>query len=118
MRVKKASVVVNFQIEGLHHWPEAREMLPEVGYLSDKHRHMFHFTCKKKVNHDNRDVEFIMFRKDIMTYLTKYYSEEFSCLDFSAMSCEMLAEELLDRFGLEYCSVFEDGENGGEVYYE
>jgi hypothetical protein len=29
----------------------------------------------------------------------------------------MLARELMDNFNLKYCSVFEDNENGAEMYY-
>jgi hypothetical protein len=35
----KYSVVVTFSIEGFHNWPEAKEIFPEVAFLSDRHRH-------------------------------------------------------------------------------
>ena len=78
---------------------------------------MFHITCKKKVNHDDRDVEFIMFKRDITQYLeNKYYDSITRCLLFGSKSCEMISRELYEEFELEYCSVFEDNENGAEVY--
>ena len=46
----KTNVIVKLQIEGLHKWPAAKEMFPEVDFLSVGHRHIFHITCKKKVN--------------------------------------------------------------------
>ena len=38
------------------------------------------------------------------------------CHNFKSMSCEMIARELYEGFDLEYCSVFEDNENGAEIY--
>ena len=69
------NVIVKLQVEGLHNWPDAAKVFPEVGFLSDLHRHMFHITCKKKVNHDDRDVEFIMFKRDIQDYLKEEVNE-------------------------------------------
>ena len=47
---------------------------------------------------------------------TKYYDEKSRTHQFESRSCEMLARELMDNFNLKYCSVFEDNENGAEVY--
>ena len=113
----KTNIIVTLQVEGVHHWPDAKNVFPEVAFLSDLHRHMFHITCKKRVNHDDRDVEFIMFKRDISDYITaKYWREVIRVHDFKSKSCEMLAKELVEEFDLEYCSVFEDNENGAEVY--
>ena len=113
----KTNVIVKLQVEGIHWWKDAREVFPEVGFLSDAHRHIFHITCKKQVFHDDRDVEFIMFKRDVQDYLyEKYHNKQDRCHRFGPMSCEMIARELLEYFGLEYCSVFEDNENGAEIY--
>lgn len=109
-------IVVRLQIEGLHCWPAAKEVFPEVGFLSDLHRHIFFIELKKKVYHDDRDIEFIMFKRDVQNYLfTKYYNVSKRCYDFSSMSCEMIAKELLNHFDCDFVSVFEDNENGAEV---
>ena len=111
------NVIVKLQVEGLHNWPDAAKVFPEVSFLSDLHRHMFHITCKKKVNHDDRDVEFIMFKRDVEEYLNQeYWDSETRCLLFGSKSCEMIARELYEKFELMYCSVFEDNENGAEIY--
>ena len=113
----KTNVVVKLQVEGLHNWPDAKNVFPEVAFLSDLHRHMFHITCKKRVNHDDRDVEFIMFKRDVEDYLHQlYWENESRCMVFDSMSCEMIARTLYEHFDLEYCSVFEDNENGAEIY--
>ena len=63
---RRTNVIVKLQVEGLHCWPDAAEIFPEVGFLSDSHRHIFHIICKKRVDHDDRDVEFIIFKRDIL----------------------------------------------------
>ena len=115
--VMKTNVIVKLNIDGMHSWPDARKVFPEVGFLSDIHRHEFHVTLKKRVRHDDRDVEFIMFKRDVQDYLrNKYYREDYRSHFFGAMSCEMIAKELLEYFDCTYVSVFEDNENGAEVY--
>jgi len=109
-------IVVRLQIEGLHCWPAAKNVFPEVGFLANPHRHIFFIELKKKVYHDDRDIEFIIFKRDVQDYLyTKYYYPDKRCHDFSNMSCEMIAKELLKEFDCEFVSVFEDNENGAEV---
>jgi hypothetical protein len=111
------NVIVRLEVDGLHCWPAAKEVFPEVSFLSDPHRHIFHITLKKAVYHDDRDVEFIMFKRDVLEYLRDaYYLELQRTHDFGARSCEMIARELLTEFECEYVSVFEDNENGAEVY--
>ena len=111
------NVIVRLEVEGIHCWPAAKEVFPEVSFLSDPHRHMFHVTLKKRVYHDDRDIEFLLFKRDVLAYLKeRYYLDIQRIHDFGSKSCEMIAKELLDQFRCEYVSVFEDGENGAEVY--
>jgi len=112
----KTNIIVNLSVDGLHSWPDARKVFPEVGFLADVHRHMFHVTLSYRVSHSDRDREFIMFKRDVLDYIhLKYYRQEYNCHFFGAMSCEMIAEELLEYFGCEWVEVFEDGENGARV---
>ena len=113
----KTNIVCRLQVEGIHNWSEASKFEPTMKYLEYPHRHMFHIEVKKEVFHDDRDVEFIVFKRKIKMYLEKkYYSTEYDCCDFGGQSCEMLAHELYTEFDLCHCSVFEDNENGAEVY--
>jgi hypothetical protein len=113
--MSKTNIIVNLEFDGIHNWPAAKEMLPEVAFLSDLHRHKFFVTCKKRVTHDDRDVEIIMFKRDILDYLSKYFDLQLRSYLLGAMSCEMLARELFQRFDLVYCSILEDNENGAEI---
>ena len=86
----KTTIFVTFQMEGTHQWKECP--YDDVAFLTDIHRHMFHFRCEREVFHDDRDVEFIKFKR------------------------EMIAKELLNEFKLIKCEVSEDNENGAIVY--
>ena len=113
----KTNVIAKIEIEGLHNWPDAQAVFPEVGFLSHMHRHKWFITAKKKVNHDDRDVEFILFGRDIKQWLEhQYYNPESRTHEFGAKSCEMLAKEIMEEFDCCYVSVFEDNENGAEIY--
>jgi hypothetical protein len=113
----KTNVIAKIEVDGLHKWPSARRVFPEVGFLSNMHRHKWYITVKKKVNHDDRDVEFIMLGRDIKDYLgDQYYNPQSRTHIFGAKSCEMLAKEILEEFKCVYVSVFEDDENGAEAY--
>ena len=103
-------------MEGLHFFPGANELFPEVGYLEHLHRHIFFIEAEKEVFHDNRDKEFILFKRTIQEYLkTRFFEQESNCLNFANMSCEMIARDLLETFDLTSCIVSEDNENGAKI---
>jgi hypothetical protein len=99
----KRSVIVTLQVEGFHHWPDAPD---DVAFLRYPHRHTFHIEACKAVEHNNRDIEIILMKRSIQRYLLSYNG------DFGQLSCEDIAERLINEFGLLYCRVLEDGENG------
>lgn len=108
------SVFVTFQMEGIHCWPEAKDVFPEVAFLSDPHRHMFHFKCYAKVTHTDRDKEFIMMKREIQQYLSEKYGSP--TMQFGRMSCEDIGADLMETFKYLYrVEVSEDGENGAIV---
>ena len=109
----KTTIISRLQVEGVHQWSKCPH--EEVKFLRDAHRHIFWIECEREVFHDDRDVEFIMFKREITKYLVDKYNDG-ECLKFNNMSCEMIAKELLVKFNLERCSVFEDNENGAVVY--
>ena len=113
----KETVFCSLQIEGLHNWPDCP--IEEVAYLRDLHRHIFHIKAFKPVTHSDRDVEFIWLKHQIQHYIDqRYYSGQYKCCFFGAMSCEMLAKQLITAFDLSSCEVNEDGENGAIVTIE
>lgn len=119
----QTNIIIRFSMEGFHTFPMAFELFPEVAFLSDRHRHTFHFECEKKVNHDDRDVEFILFKREVQSYLLSRYANcdsgrvhQYSPLEFGSMSCEMIARNLLETYDLESCIVWEDNENGSKIF--
>lgn len=111
-------IIVNFKIEGIHNWPDVGNYveLKEVSFLQYPHRHIFHIKCLKRVNHDDRDIEIIQFKRYIIQYLTTtFFNEKYNCLNFHNMSCEMIAKHLVTQFNLSECEVLEDGENGAII---
>lgn len=110
---------VTFQREGIHKYPAALTdpKLADVSFLGYPHRHIFHFRVELEVKHDDRDVEFILFKRE----LELLYQEAVLQLDHK--SCEMIANDLAKYIKETYpnrdlvIEVSEDGENGCRMYY-
>lgn len=112
----RTNIIVRLQIAAVHNWPEADTMC-SMPYLVHEHRHLFYIECEKSVEHDDRDIEIIEFKTEIMKYLEDTYLEKYpGVLDLGSSSCEQLSIELLGNFHLERCSVLEDNENGSVTY--
>jgi hypothetical protein len=109
----KKYIIVTLQIPGLHYWKEATGT---VSYLGLIHRHVFYITCKKEVTKNNREIEIIQFKETILDDLKiRFYTTLKDICDFGVMSCEDIAEMLIRKHELNYCSVLEDNENGAEI---
>jgi hypothetical protein len=112
--ITNRSIFVTFQKEGIHCYPDAPE---GVEFLRSPHRHIFHFRVTLEVFHNDRDVEFILFKR----YLERQYSNNVLALDYK--SCEMLAEDLIFLISKAFrgrwieVEVSEDGENGATLRY-
>jgi hypothetical protein len=113
-----------FQKEGIHRYPEALTNPAlatgdeyDVSFLGHPHRHIFHFRVSIEVIHNNRDIEFIQFKR----WLERLYSEGTLVLDYK--SCEMMSDDLYVHIAARYpgravvIQVAEDGENGCEISY-
>lgn len=103
------NIIVTLQVEGFHWYAGADA---EVAFLASKHRHIFYIAAKKQVSHSNREIEFISLKREMLNHLQLEYG---SPCEFGGLSCEMIADKLVNKFGLSYCSVMEDNENGAEV---
>jgi hypothetical protein len=112
----RTTIIVKLQYEALHNWPGVVEALPdkpEIWFLKDPHRHIFHIMCEKTVTHSDRDVEIILFKRKILKWLDEYYQG-----NLGAISCEMLAQHIAGLFKCDMVEVLEDNENGGRVYMQ
>ena len=121
----KKMIWVTFQKEGVHKYPAALTDPNlatgdeyDVSFLGYPHRHMFHFKVAIEVFHDDRDIEFIQFKR----WLENLYKGAILALDFK--SCEMIAEELYTKINARHpgravtIEVSEDGENGCYIQFE
>jgi hypothetical protein len=121
IRIITRKIEVKFAREGIHSYPAALTdpKLNEVSFLGYPHRHMFHFTVQIQVFQNDRDIEFILFKRE----LEALYSTD-GALNMSSKSCEQMAEELLHIIASRYptrtisVNVSEDGESGAFVYGE
>ena len=116
---------VTFRKEGIHMYPAAltdpalkTNDQYDVSFLGTPHRHIFHFTVGIQVFHNDRDIEFIQFKR----WLENLYSQGTLVLNF--LSCEMISDELYEAIASRYpdrdieITVSEDGENGATIHYK
>lgn len=116
---------VTFQKEGIHMYPGADKDpklatgdWDDVSFLGVPHRHIFHFKVWIEVFHDDRDIEFIQFKR----WLQRLYDQ--SVLELNHKSCEMISNDLFDQIAERYpnrcvwIEVSEDGENGSFIKYD
>jgi len=124
MSIQKKYIWVKFAKEGIHKYPAALTdpMLAtgdafDVSFLGYPHRHMFHFKIEIEVFHDDRDVEFIQFKR----WLESIYNDGILQLDYR--SCEMISDELVVLIKDKYpdrdikITISEDNENGATCFY-
>lgn len=120
-QVADRMIWVTFQKEGIHKYPAALEdpNLADVSFLGYPHRHIFHFRVSITVLHNDRDIEFIQFKR----WIESLFNSDDAVLALDYKSCEMIADELYNQINLRYpgrhvvISVSEDDENGCEIAY-
>ena len=117
-------IFVTFQKEGIHCYPAAATDPNlatgdeyDVSFLATPHRHIFHFRVWLSVEHSDRAIEFIQFKR----WLENLYSQGTLQLDYK--SCEMMAEDLYEQIAAKHpgrevwIEVSEDGENGALIKF-
>ena len=122
----KRQIWVSFQKEGIHCYPAAAtdptlntDDEYNVAFLASPHRHIFHFRVSIDVFHNDRDIEFIQFKR----WLISLYNGQNSVLELNYKSCEMIADDLYSQIAARYpnraviIDVSEDGENGCVISY-
>ena len=122
---------VTFKKEGIHRYPAAATDPNlctageyDVSFLANAHRHIFHFRVWIDVFHNDRDIEFIQFKRWLENLYSSNNSNQSSILELDFKSCEMLADDLYVQIAQRYperavwIEVAEDGENGCLIKYE
>ena len=124
MQKQSTNIWVTFTKEGIHKYPAALTDPKlatgdeyDVSFLGYPHRHIFHFKVEIEVFHDDRDIEFIQFKR----WLENLYASETLQLDYK--SCEMICDDLAEQINNKYpnrkfnITVSEDNENGATCTY-
>lgn len=119
----KRMIWVTFQKEGIHCYPAALEDPKlktndeyDVSFLGTPHRHIFHFNVAIQVFHNDRDIEFIQFKR----WLENLYHNG---MELNYKSCEMISDDLYEVIATRYpdraieITVSEDNENGATIQY-
>jgi hypothetical protein len=127
MMQAERKIWVTFRREGIHKYPAALTDPQlatgdhyDVSFLGYPHRHIFHFRVWIDVWHNDRDVEFIQFKR----WLEQLYSSDQGVLSLDYKSCEMMADDLYLQIAAQYpdravwIEVAEDGENGCLIKYQ
>jgi hypothetical protein len=126
MQAANRKIWVTFRKEGVHRYPAAATDPAlctageyDVSFLANLHRHMFHFRVSIDVFSNDRDIEFIQFKR----WLESLYNNSNSILNLDYKSCEMIADDLYIQIAERYpnrnvvIEVSEDGENGCSIGY-
>lgn len=106
-------IYITTQFEGFHAYPEAPK---EVEFLKNLHRHLFKVKIWIEVFHNDRDIEFFIFKTQVDTLIQNS--------DLYNASCEMISDYLYNKIKLTYpdreirIEVNEDGENGSYKEYK
>ena len=97
------TIFVRFQKEGIHKYPAAATDPSlatgdeyDVSFLATPHRHIFHFEVSIEVEHSDRAIEFIQFKR----WLENLYKG--GTLELNYKSCEMIAEDLYEIIATRY----------------
>ena len=117
---------VTFRKEGIHKYPAALTDPNlatgdeyDVSFLGYPHRHIFHFRVWINVLHNDRDIEFIQFKR----WLESLYNGQGAVLSLDYKSCEMMSDDLYAQIQAKYpgrevwIEISEDGENGSFIKY-
>ena len=122
MQHAQRQIWITWQREGIHKYPAALTdpALADVQFLGYPHRHIFHFRVWIDVFHNDRDLEFIQFKR----WCESLYNGHGAVLSLDHKSCEMMADDLYIQIAQRYpgrvvhIEVSEDGENGALIQYE
>ena len=124
---------VTFRKEGIHKYPAALTDPAlatgdeyDVSFLGYPHRHIFHFRVWINVLHNDRDIEFIQFKRWLESLYngnTTNNNNQGAVLSLDYKSCEMMSDDLHDIISKKYpgreiwIEISEDGENGSFIKY-
>lgn len=108
-------VFVTTQFEGMHRWKDAPE---QVDFLRNYHRHMFHVRLEVEVVEEDREIEFILLKRELNNQIERLFKDvllDYSCEAIAKMIIIYMQEQNICQNRRVLCEVSEDGENGAIV---
>jgi hypothetical protein len=117
----RREVCATITLPAFHRWPDAPQ---DVGYLSDRHRHLLTVRVWCQVGHDDRQVEYHQLQRKLRALLFSLFpSRDYGELELGSRSCEAVAMVIAaegERLGgtVRSVEVWEDNENGSRITLE
>lgn len=106
----KREVITYNAIEGFHRYPDAPGF---CDFLGKRHRHVFVIRCRFEVTHNEREIEIIEQQRKIDNAIGIRFGKP---AEFGDLSCESIAEFLIDSFdNIVEVEVLEDGYGGASL---
>lgn len=78
-------LITKFNFEGTHYYENAPF---DVAFLRNEHRHIFHIEVWIEQLHNDRELEYISVKRELMNHFTNNNQ--------NYKSCEMIAEDIID----------------------
>lgn len=103
---------VTLEFEAMHQWKDAPEGVRFLKYI---HRHLFKLRVEVEVFHNDREIEFILLKREIEKFVRRRFERKL------VGSCEQIGEIILRWLKDKYpnrrmkVEVSEDGENGAVI---
>lgn len=108
-------VMVQTQFPAIHCWPECP--FEQVKFLQHPHRHIFYVRITVRVEHNDRDVEFLVLKRHLQDFIRANFYDK----DLGRMSCEDIIDHIFGFLSLKVniasIEVWEDKENGAKKTY-
>lgn len=106
--------VAKFEFLAVHYNPSPPLA---AGLEGVEHAHTFQFTCKRKLSSVPKSWSANNLREDCVTFIQEYFADhrQYGILNFEGNDCISLAELLIAKLKLDYCSVSEQGVGGVEL---
>lgn len=90
----KRWIWINTSFQATHQWAECPHN--DVAFLRDCHHHMFFVKVSTTVEHNDRDIEFLRFKKLVDDSIDNLYGTD-RIKELGRKSCEDIAEELYNK---------------------
>ncbi len=93
-------VEIKHTVLGTHKWSACP--FDEVKFLRNEHHHDFTIRVETEVKHDDREIEFIKLRIELIKFLKSGYKTINEITRFNEKSCEQISNEIKQHLEVVY----------------